>query len=208
MAGETLSYSELKDWYNAFNSVITNYGGEIANLIIPSQDKASPSDVNNLLNKITELANEEYLGTQPSLYITDYSVVAQGDKIQRSAAIPINDTANNIVSIKCRNTVTYSCGKHNSGVNSNGTNTDGMKVNTLCSSGTQSSGTKGCGNLSQGGNAKITYNSGLYDYGTKSNLWNFQGWGCSSGTCNSGTNSNVNKTNGFIIDILNANTSY
>lgn len=37
MAGEKLSYAEMKSWYDAFNDVITNYGGEITTLTPPAQ---------------------------------------------------------------------------------------------------------------------------------------------------------------------------
>ena len=91
MAGESLNYSEIKNWYDVFNEVITKYGGnEIASLTLPEQGgKAQPADINNLYNKISEFVADEYLGTQPTLYDTDYSVVSSGSLIIRTATTPI-----------------------------------------------------------------------------------------------------------------------
>lgn len=197
MAGESLSYTELKNWYDTFNTVISNYGGDIEQLIVPTQDKAKPNDINNLLNKITELANEEYLSTQPTLYDTDYTITSKGEKIVRStAATPISNTATNILSIKCRNKIQFSSGTCSSGKYSNGSFSSGVWGNVGKSNGTKSNGqntnagkTSACSNgtNSSGYNSYITRTNESNSHGTKT-----------CGVCNSGT----------IADILNANTSY
>lgn len=197
MAGESLSYTELKNWYDTFNTVISNYGGDIEQLIVPTQDKAKPNDINNLLNKITELANEEYLSTQPTLYDTDYTITSKGEKIVRStAATPISNTATNILSIKCRNKIQFSSGACSSGKYSNGSFSSGVWGNIRKSNGTKSNG--------QDTNAGKTYtcpngtnSSGSNSNGTQTNESNSHGIK-TCGVCNSGT----------IADILNANTSY
>jgi hypothetical protein len=52
MAGESLSLSELKDWYSKFNAVISSYsGGNIAALTMPDADNdttAVAGDINKL----------------------------------------------------------------------------------------------------------------------------------------------------------------
>lgn len=52
MAGESLSLSELKDWYSKFNAVISSYsGGNIAALTMPDADKDTTvvaGDINKL----------------------------------------------------------------------------------------------------------------------------------------------------------------
>lgn len=218
MAGETLSYTELKNWYTIFNNVISNYGGSLSTKTVPSSgSQAIPSNVNNLFTAINEMANETYLGTQPSLYSTDYTVVASGNKINRSSITPVSSTASKITSIKCRNKISYSCGTNSSGTqscgtNSNGTNSDGTWGNVSKSDGTHNNGTLTQGTCVQGSKNINSYNSGSNPNGTKSYGYNSyldrSNGTNSNGTNSCGTNSNVNKTNGSIIDILNANTSY
>lgn len=110
MAGEPLSLTELQGWYNAFNNIINNYsGGTITALTAPTEGaKALPSNINNLYGKINEFVNETYLGTQPSLYDTDYTIVSQGETITRTDATPIINTVANLSQIKCRNMSSYS----------------------------------------------------------------------------------------------------
>lgn len=206
MAGESLSYTELKNWYDTFNTVISNYGGNIEQLIVPTQGKAKPNDINNLLNKITELANEEYLGTQPSLYLTDYSVVSSGSKILRSSITPISNTASNLSSISCRNKISYSCGTNSCGNKSNGSDNCGTWGNGTCSNGTCSNGTKGYGANTNNSQPTIC-SSGTCSSGTRSNGYNSKSTKSTS-TKTNGVNSNSDKSNGAIYDILNANTSY
>lgn len=209
MANESLSYAELKNWYDAFNTMISNYGGSISSLSIPAQNEtAKATNVNNIYNKINEFLQDEYLQTQPSLYDSDYSIVSSGSTIKRTQSTPISNTASSITSIKCRNKVSYSCGTNGSGAQSSGTQSNGSNSSGTQTNGMDSEGTKVNTRCSSGSNT---------------NLWNFNGWGCnfnfnhngnnSNGTNSNGTNSNSNKSNtskssGAIYDILNANTSY
>lgn len=209
MANESLSYAELKNWYDTFNTMISKYGGSISSLAVPGQDeKVQAVNINNIYNKIDEFLKDEYLKTQPSLYNNDYSIVSSGSIIQRTQSTPVSNTASNITSIKCRNKVSYNCGTYSSGTQSSGTQT----------SGTQSSGTQSNGMNSSGTKVNTRCTSGSNTY-----LWNFNGGGCnfnyhgngsnSNGTNSNGNNSNVTKSNvtkssGAIYDILNANTSY
>lgn len=208
MAGETLSYSELKNWYTIFNNTIANYGGSLTQKSVPaSGSQATPSNINNLFTAINEMAEETYLGTQPSLYSTDYTVVSSGNKILRSSVTPINNTANKLSQIKCRNKISYSCGTNSCGNKSNGENSDGTWGNASCSKGTCSNGSKGCGSCFQGSYTRIAYNSGSNSNGSNTNGYNSHSTR-SNGTHGNGANNNTIKTNGSTIDILNANTSY
>lgn len=213
MAGETLSYTELKNWYTTFNNVISNYGGSLSTKTVPSSgSQAIPSNVNNLFTAINEMANETYLGTQPSLYSTDYTVVASGNKINRSSTTPVSSTASKITSIKCRNKISYSCGTHNSGTKSCGNNSSGTHSNGVNTDNYNWNGSNSNGYMQNGTIAGSTKQNVLNSNGTKNNVANSDTLdssgtkSCGSHSC--GTNSNVNKTNGSIIDILNANTSY
>lgn len=163
MAGEKLSYAEIKNWYDTFNEVITNYGGEIATLTPPAQGaKAQPNDVNNIFNKIDEFIDDEYLGTQPTLYNTDYSIVQSGTKMIRSATTPISETVTNIAQIKCRNKITYS-----SGSNSNGFDTNQHK-----SYGSLSSGSHKNGWHSNEWNTNTWHGNGIFSCGTLIDILN------------------------------------
>ena len=198
MAGESLNYAEIKSWYDIFNDVITNYGGEIDSLSTLVQGKkVYPDDVNNIFNKIDEFINDEFLGTQPTLYNTDYSIVQSGTRIIRSTIVPISETATNIAQIKCRNKITYS-----SGNNSNGTHDNGSNSNLECSKGTCQNGTKSNLGKTYGGMGSGTRSNDSYISGTNHN--GYHGYGSKS----NGANTNGIKTNGALIDILNANTSY
>ena len=66
---DLILFSELQDWYNTWNSVITNYGGGlISTLSVPSQGTAKASDINLLYTKLSDFKNDEYLSTEPTLY--------------------------------------------------------------------------------------------------------------------------------------------
>lgn len=199
MAGESLNYSEIKNWYDVFNEVITKYGGnEIASLTPPEQGgKAQPADINNLYNKISEFVADEYLGTQPTLYDTDYSVVSSGSLIIRTATTPISNTTSKLTEIQCRNKITYT-----SGAKSNGSHDNGTKSNTQCSKGNYSSGANGLGHNTKNANTYGTCTKGTKTNGTRTNGYHGQG------THSSGANSNGDNSNGALIDIKNANTSY
>lgn len=199
MAGESLNYSEIKNWYDVFNEVITKYGGnEIASLTPPEQGgKAQPADINNLYNKISEFVADEYLGTQPSLYDTDYSVVSSGSLIIKTATTPISNTTSKLTEIQCRNKITYTSGAKSSGSHDNGT-----KSNTQCGKGAKSNGFNSNGNCTSGGRHFGACGKGQKSNGTNTNGYHGQG------THSNGANSNGDNSNGALIDIKNANTSY
>ena len=199
MAGESLNYSEIKNWYDVFNEVITKYGGnEIASLTPPEQGgKAQPADINNLYNKISEFVADEYLGTQPTLYDTDYSVVSSGSLIIRTATTPISNTTSKLTEIQCRNKITYT-----SGAKSNGSHDNGTKSNTQCGKGTRGNGFKSNGNCTSGGRHFGACGKGQKGNGTCTSGYHGQG------TKSNGDHSNGDNSNGTLIDIKNANTSY
>lgn len=209
MAGESLNYSEIKNWYDVFNEVITKYGGnEIASLTLPEQGgKAQATDINNLYNKIAEFVADEYLGTQPTLYDTDYSIVSSGSLIMRINTTPISNTTSKLTEIQCRNKITYT-----SGTKANGSHDNGTKSNTACGKGTCSSGSQVLGSLSCGSNSLGRKTSGRksnghHVQGTKGNGTCTSGYH-SQGTHSNGDHSNGDNSNGTLIDIKNANTSY
>lgn len=209
MAGESLNYSEIKNWYDVFNEVITKYGGnEITSLTPPEQGgKAQPADINNLYNKISEFVADEYLGTQPTLYDTDYSVVSSGSLIIRTATTPISNTTSKLTEIQCRNKITYT-----SGAKSNGSHDNGTKSNTACGKGACSRGTKtnvwrSNGSHSLGGKTSGSKSNGSHSNGSNGNGTNTNGYH-GQGTHSNGANSNGDNSNGALIDIKNANTSY
>lgn len=199
MAGESLKYSEIKNWYDVFNEVITKYGGnEIASLTPPERGrKAQPADINNLYNKISEFVADEYLGTQPTLYDTDYSIVSSGSLIMRTATAPISNTTSKLTEIQCRNKITYT-----SGTKSNGSHGNGTKSNTECNKGTRSNGSN-----SLGQNVVNLNTYGTCTKGTRSNGTNHNGYH-GQGERSNGNHGNGNNSNGTLIDIKNANTSY
>lgn len=199
MAGESLNYSEIKNWYDVFNEVITKYGGnEIASLTPPEQGgKAQPADINNLYNKISEFVADEYLGTQPTLYDTDYSIVSSGSLIIRTATTPISNTTSKLTEIQCRNKITYT-----SGAKSNGSHDNGTKSNTQCGKGTKGNGFKSNGNCTSGGRHFGACGKGQKGNGTCTSGYHGQG------TKSNGDHSNGDNSNGTLIDIKNANTSY
>lgn len=122
MAGESLSLSELKDWYAKFDAVVKNYGGgALSTLGVPDGGTVVTSDINNLYNQITAFRNDTYFKTQPTLYATDYSIVSSGTTIIRNVVTPISTTITGIAKIKCRNDATNSSGTNSHGTNSHGT---------------------------------------------------------------------------------------
>jgi hypothetical protein len=51
MAGESLSLSELRDWYSKFDAVVTAHGGgALTPLGTPDGGTIVTSDINNLYN--------------------------------------------------------------------------------------------------------------------------------------------------------------
>lgn len=158
MANEQLSYDELKSWYDAFNTMISKYGGNITELAVPTGNSHTlASETNKVFNKIEEFTTDEYLKTQLTLYDTDYTLVAAGTKMIRSSLDPIATTAANISAIKCRNKATNTNGHNGNGLNYNGTkgyarktdngqtyqwNVNGKHTNGSDSHGTHQNGSK------------------------------------------------------------------
>jgi hypothetical protein len=66
----------LTNWYNTFNTFISNYGGgAISTLAVPS-GKITASHINNLNSKITEFKNDEFLKTQANWWVSGTNVTA------------------------------------------------------------------------------------------------------------------------------------
>lgn len=62
--GSKALYSDLKNWYDTFNSLASNYSSGISTLTVPaSGSKISATNINNLHNKIAEFRSDTYLGT-------------------------------------------------------------------------------------------------------------------------------------------------
>lgn len=181
MAGEKLSLQELKDWYAQFNTIIKKYGGgSISQLTTPDGGLAVPADVNDVYNKINEMKNDTYLGSQANLYTTG-TAAAKGGKITRASTTPIDTTADKITEkIKCRNTTTFSNGYHTNTKKSHTANSHGAD-----SQGTNYNGARGKGNNNNQNNA----NGCSYVSGCKTN------W-CNNGLCYWGQQSNGNEYNG------------
>lgn len=214
MAGEKLSLQELKNWYAQFNTIIKNCGGgTISQLTTPDGGLAVPADVNDVYNKITEMKNDTYLGTQADLYTTG-TAVAKGGKITRANTTPINTTATQIQSVKCRNTTTFSNGYHTNTKKSHTANSHGAD-----SQGTKYNGEKSNGNHGNQNNAKGTYagcgtnwcNNGLCYWSKQGNGAEYNGtqsngaW--SHTTKSNGDNTHSAKSHSTQIDILNVNTT-
>lgn len=216
MAGEPLSLTELKEWYTALNTVITNYsGGTISTLTAPADAaKVLPTDINNAYDRIQAMKDDEFLGTQ-NFYST-FTKVAQGEIVERADAAPIVETTKKITAIKCRNTTTYTNQYHS--------HTE--KNNTAMENGTQSHGNQTNGSNSQGTHGNQNNANGQYYNSSKSNgwknnslcYWGTQGngvWnngqdqnGANSHTLNSHlTNSHLAKSNEGYKDILNVHTT-
>ena len=216
MAGESLSLTELKQWYSTFNTVIKNYsGGTISELATPDGGAVIPSDINALYDKITAMKNDEFLGTQPTYYST-FTKVAQGELVERTDATPVIDTATKIAAIKCRNTTTFTNGYHSNTQKSHTTNSHGSNSHGTQGNGAKSKGTHGNQNNANGCNSVSTCstnwcNNSLCYWGAQGNGTEYNGTnshGAKSHTVKShGDNTHSSKSHSTQIDILNVNTT-
>lgn len=63
--GSKALYSDLKNWYDVFNNLASNYSNGISTLTVPSSSsKISASNINNLNDKIDAFRADYYLGTK------------------------------------------------------------------------------------------------------------------------------------------------
>lgn len=53
-SGSKILQSDLKNWYDTFNTFITNYGGGVISTLTVPSGKITTSHLNNLNSKITE----------------------------------------------------------------------------------------------------------------------------------------------------------
>lgn len=134
--GDKASYTnDIKNWYTVFNSIISTDNFGIATLTVPSSgSKIQATQINALVDKVTEFRNNNYLKTQLSWFPAGSKVTAGVTKITPSNTTFINTVISNASKVKCANTATKTCGTHSS----------------ACTSGTKSSGTKGHGSNSDG----------------------------------------------------------
>lgn len=119
---------DLQSWYTSLNTIISNYGPDTINqLSVPADnEEASASHINDFLNKITEMKQDEYLGSIEEIY-PSYSLVNKGDLILSNIGKILEDSVgpNYLGRIKCRNKAIYSHGACSHGTNSHGTNSHG-----------------------------------------------------------------------------------
>lgn len=143
--GSPIQDEDLKSWYTSLNNIISNYGGDIAQLTVPGDnEKAVTAHVNNFFNKMTEMKADEYLGSVTSIYPT-YSIVNSGSLIQSNIGTVLASATSDtyLGQIKCRNKAT----------NSNASNQHGANQHTTCGSSTCGSGRCGsstCGSSTCG----------------------------------------------------------
>lgn len=200
--GQKAEYSDLINWYQVFNTFISNYGGPnaaeleedanatgISQLTVPSSGaKIQATDVTNLTAKIEEFKTDTYLKTEPDLWVSD-SEAAVGVPIRPIAITSgISTTITNMEQVVCRNLATNSYDlkaytNKNNYPKENGKNSCGVQY-VKCSSGKNTCGKNTCGTCAQicskisntingNGNIRNTINC---TYGLNS-------LACSSGTC-------------------------
>lgn len=62
--GNKALYSDLKNWYDTFNSLATNYSNNLTALTVPSSgSKISATNINNLHSRIAAFRSDKFLGT-------------------------------------------------------------------------------------------------------------------------------------------------
>lgn len=188
-SGNKILQTDIGTLYTNLNTVISNYGGSIAQLTSTPVvgDQVDDSDINDLKDKVTELKNDEFLGTESNLYLT-YSITNEGTVLIPSTTIDNLETTilTNLQKIKCRNTAN----------NSNVQNTHGSNSHTTCSNTFNSNGFRDfiANSFDSGGHcgrfgSKKSF--GKKDHGTNTH----------------GTRSNTYKTNTTVKDILNSLTT-
>lgn len=204
MAGESLSLSELRDWYSKFDAVVKNYGGgALSELGVPDGGTVVTSDINNLYNQITAFRKDTYFKTEPTLYPTDYSIIGSGTLISRNVVTPITTTIAGISQIKCRNQATNTSGINSNGTQSSGTNSSGTNSSGICGSGTCGSGTCGSGTCSSGGyGATNSWTANAHGTLSHGQL----GGACTQGEKSSGNCAQGSKSSGTCTNLYNSVT--
>lgn len=97
-------YSDIKEWYDKTNEVITNYSNGLSNITLSENKKLIENeDLNTLYNKFNEFKNDYYLGTKPEFY-SEYSIIADGEVLLKTQVDSITDTVSNFEKIICKNT--------------------------------------------------------------------------------------------------------
>ena len=97
-------YSDIKEWYDKTNEVITKYSNGLSNITLLENKKLIENeDLNTLYNKFNEFKNDYYLGTKPEFY-SEYSIIANGEVLLKTQVDSITDTINNFEKIICKNT--------------------------------------------------------------------------------------------------------
>ena len=97
-------YSDIKEWYDKTNEVITKYSNGLSNITLAENKKLIENeDLNTLYNKFNEFKNDYYLGTKPEFY-SEYSIIANGKVLLKTQVDSIIDTVSNFEKIICKNT--------------------------------------------------------------------------------------------------------
>lgn len=119
-AGSTLLSTDMQSWYTRLNKVISNYGGGITQLSVPTAGKVvQASDLNTVVNKLNAIKSDAYLGADAWIYNTGYTTVSQGDIIWASKGSSVLTTIARLEAIRCRNNAWYNQGDNNT-VNKHG----------------------------------------------------------------------------------------
>ncbi len=212
--------SDLQAWYQGLNTIISNYGGGMATLAVPSANKkAETADANDFFNKLTAMKADAYL--KYASYPV-YSLVNQNELIMSGTGTAMFNatTATYLGAVKCRNTATNSSGTCSNVTKSNVTKSNVTKSNGSHSSGSQSSGKHSSGNESSGGRSHGTngvansFTSFNWDHFNQTNNFGSNHFGSvgayisyspegsnnfgsqSNGNHGNGSKSNGNKSNG------------
>ena len=196
--GSSALYSDMQYWYNTLNTILTNYGGSLGTLTVPSQDKIDASDINTLKTKIDNMKQDEYLGSVSSMYTT-YSVVSQGTLITATTANQYTTLVDNLKNtIKCRNLATNS-----NTTKSHGTNSHVDKTNSTYSHGSNWNENNQNGINSQGVNgASVYFWNGVCENGRKQNGYD------SNGQNQNTTQQHLKNSHGTVVNITCANTTH
>lgn len=108
LSGEKAQKADIDTWYNNLNNIIKNFGGSISQLTTLTNDKKiAADDINNYFKKMDEMKQDNYLGSDQSIYPI-YSLIENGSKIITQTA-QIADSATNstyLGQVKCRNNAT------------------------------------------------------------------------------------------------------
>lgn len=188
--GDKAAYSDVKNWYDTFNNLASNYSNGIGTLAVPSAGaRINASDINNLHSKINSFRSDAYLGTQAGWWPTGTNVSA-GAQITNGSLSSILTTVSNASRVKCRNTAT----------NSKGAQSNGTRNNGACEWGTWENVDKSCGGHGYGRKSNGRRSSGYHWNGDRGNgVWGNVSQ--SNGANGDGTNSHGNHSSGTVIDI-------